>query len=240
MRVGVLFSGGKDSTYAAYLAEREHDLRCLVTLDPSRRDSYMFHYPNVGWTGLQSRALRLPQVLMPTAGEKEVELEDLSRALKVAAEEHSIEGVVSGALASVYQKTRVDRVCAELGLESLSPLWRIDPRVHLLNLIRDGFATMITGVAALGLDESWLGKMLDQAMVERLVDLQRRYGMHAALEGGEGETFVLDCPLFRERIEVTSSRKHWDGMAGYLEILEAELVPKAGPRRPEAGASGPA
>jgi diphthine-ammonia ligase len=50
--------------------------------------------------------------------------------------------------------------------------------------------------------------------------------MHAALEGGEGETFVLDCPLFKERIEVVSSRKHWDGMAGNLEILEARLVPK--------------
>lgn len=109
---------------------------------------------------------------------------------------------------------------------SFSPLWRIDPKEHLLNLIRDGFDTIITGVAALGLDESWLGRRLDGVMVEELVELQRKHGMHAALEGGEGETFVLDCPVFKERIEITSSKKHWDGMAGYLEILEARLGPE--------------
>ena len=73
-------------------------------------------------------------------------------------------------------------------------------------------------------------------MVDELVELQRKYGMHAALEGGEGETFVLDCPIFEERIEIISSRKHWNGMSGHLEILDARLVPKrklaGGGRRP--------
>jgi diphthine-ammonia ligase len=227
LKVGILFSGGKDSTYAAYLAKKDnHEVSCLVTLDPSRQDSYMFHFPNLRWTSLQARTMRTPQIVVPTAGEKEVELQDLSKALKMAQDEYSIGGVFTGALASVYQKSRVERVCSELGLQSFSPLWQIDPRTHLLNLIDDGFETMITGVAALGLDQDWLGRRLDLAMVEELVELQRKHGMHAALEGGEGETFVLDCPIFEERIEITSSRKHWDGMSGYLEILEAGLVPK--------------
>ncbi|MGA2199966.1 MAG: diphthine--ammonia ligase [Nitrososphaerales archaeon] len=237
MKVGILFSGGKDSTYAAYLARETHDVSCLITLNPSREDSYMFHFPNLRWTSLQARTMQIPQIIVPTEGEKEVELQDLSKALRIARDEHSVEGVYSGALASVYQKSRVERVCAELGLQSFSPLWRINPKVHLLNLIRDGFDTIITGVAALGLDESWLGRRLDGVMVEELVELQRKHGMHAALEGGEGETFVLDCPLFKERIEITSSKKHWDGMAGYLEILEARLVPKV--TRSAAGASDP-
>ena len=159
-------------------------------------------------------------------GEKEVELQDLSRALKTARDQFSVEGVFSGALASVYQKSRVERVCSELGLQSFAPLWQIEPKTHLLNLIREGFDTIITGVAALGLDESWLGRRLDVSMVEELLELQRKHGMHAALEGGEGETFVLDCPIFKERVEILSSRKHWNGMAGRLEILEARLVPK--------------
>jgi diphthine-ammonia ligase len=226
MRAGVLFSGGKDSTYAAYLAMKGHDVRCLVTLNPARDDSYMFHFPNLRWTALQAESMRVPQILVATAGEKEAELEDLSRALRMAKEEHSIEAVFSGALASVYQKSRVDRVCSELGLRSIAPLWQIDPQTHLTNLVRDGFDTIVTGVAALGLDESWLGRRLDGAMVAELVELQRKHGMNAALEGGEGETFVLDCPIFSERIEVTSSRKHWNGVYGHLEILDARLVPK--------------
>ena len=226
MKVGILFSGGKDSVYATYLAKKDHDVGCLITLDPSREDSYMFHFPNLRWTALQAGTMHVPQITVPTEGEKEVELQDLSKALKVAKDEYSIGGVFTGALACVYQKSRVERVCAELGLQSFSPLWQIDPRTHLLNIIRDGFETIITGVAALGLDEGWLGRRLDREMVEELVELQRKHGMHAALEGGEGETFVLDCPIFEERIEITSSRKHWDGMSGRLEILEAGLVPK--------------
>ena len=239
LKAGILFSGGKDSTYAAYLAREKHDISCLITLDPAREDSYMFHFPNLRWTSLQAKTMQIPQIIVRTGGEKEVELEDLSRALRMAKDEYSIEGVFSGALASVYQKSRVERVCSELGLQSFAPLWQLDPRVHLLNLIHDGFDTIVTGVAALGLDESWLGRRLDTVMVEELVELQRKYGMHAALEGGEGETFVLDCPLFEERIEITSSKKHWNGQAGRLEILEARLVEK-GARRTVVGASDPA
>jgi diphthine-ammonia ligase len=226
LKVGILFSGGKDSVYATYLAKKEHDVSCLITLNPSRQDSYMFHFPNLRWTALQARTMHIPQITVPTGGEKEVELQDLSKALKTAKDEYSLGGIFTGALASVYQKSRVERVCAELGLQSFSPLWQIDPRTHLLNIIGDGFDVIITGVAALGLDEDWLGRRLDGAMVEELVELQRKHGMHAALEGGEGETFVLDCPIFEERIEITSSRRHWDGMSGHLEILEAGLVPR--------------
>jgi diphthine-ammonia ligase len=226
MKVAAMFSGGKDSAYAAYLAKRRDDLVCLVTLRSARDDSYMFHSIAVDWTGLQARTAHLPQIVVPTEGEKEVELNDLSKALRIAKETHAIEGVYTGALASVYQKSRVDRICEEVGLQSLSPLWQIDPRTHLLNVIRDGFDVIVTGVSGLGLDEAWLGRGLDLTMVDELTALQDKYGLHAALEGGEGETFVLDCPLFEERIEIVSSRKHWDGMSGHLEILEARLVPK--------------
>jgi diphthamide synthase (EF-2-diphthine--ammonia ligase) len=56
--------------------------------------------------------------------------------------------------------------------------------------------------------------------------LQAKYGLQATLEGGEGETFVLDCPLFQKRIEIVSSEKHWNGVNGYLEFLDARLVEK--------------
>lgn len=226
LRVGVLFSGGKDSAYAAFLASQKDTLTCLVTLKPRREDSYMFHFPNLRWTFLQAESMGLPQLTLETEGEKEVELDDLRSALAAAKEEYFIEGVYTGALASVYQKSRVERICGELDLKSISPLWRIDPELHLRNLIADGFHVTVTGVAAMGLDESWLGRMLDEQMVNELVGLQRRYGLHVGLEGGEGETFVLDCPLFEKKIEVLSSKKYWNGVNGYLEFLDVRLVEK--------------
>jgi len=226
LRVGVLFSGGKDSTFAAYVASKTDTLVCLLTLEPKREDSYMFHFPNLRWTALQAESMGLPQLVAKTEGVKEEELEDMRQVLLRAKEQYFIEGVYTGALASVYQKSRVERVCAEIGLQSISPLWGMDPRSHLLNIIHEGFSVIMTGVAALGLDETWLGRRLDEEMVDQLMELQRKYGLHAALEGGEGETFVTDCPLFDKRIDVISTKTHWNGVSGDLEILDARLTQK--------------
>lgn len=228
MRVGVLFSGGKDSTYAAYLArQRGDELSCLITLSPVKSDSYMFHFPNIGWTSIQAQAMHLHQVTLETKGVKEEELVDLSKAIEIARREYSIEGVYTGALASVYQKSRVERTCDELGVKAVSPLWHIDQFTHLTNILADRFEVIMTGVAALGLDESWLGRPLDKEAIRDLAELHAKYGVNPGLEGGEGETFVLDCPLFDRRIEVVSSKKHWKGDSGYLEILDARLLAKA-------------
>ena len=231
MKVGVLFSGGKDSTYAAYVArEKGDEVECLITLSPIRSDSYMFHYPNIRWTAMQAEAMRLPQVALETKGVKEEELADLSKAIEIAKRDYSVEGVYTGALASVYQKSRVERICDGLGVKAVSPLWHIDPITHLTNLVTNRFEVIMTGVAALGLDESWLGRALDMDAIGDLARLHAKYGVNPGLEGGEGETFVLDCPLFDRRIEVVSSRKHWERDAGYLEILDARLVAKLGIR----------
>jgi diphthine-ammonia ligase len=228
LQVGILYSGGKDSTYAAYLAgQRGDELACLITLSPLRSDSYMFHFPNIRWTALQAEAMRLPQVTLETKGVKEEELADLRTAIEVAKRDYSIQGVYTGALASVYQKSRVERVCDGLAVEAVSPLWHIDPMTHLTNLLANRFEVMMTGVAALGLDETWLGRPLDAGAIQDLGRLHEKYGVNPGLEGGEGETFVLDCPVFDRRISVDSSRKHWEGDAGYLEILGAHLVAKA-------------
>jgi diphthine-ammonia ligase len=227
MRVGVLYSGGKDSTYAAYLARKGGDeLACLITLSPMRLDSYMFHYPNIRWTAMQAEAMHLPQIMLETKGVKEEELVDLRKAVEAAKRDYSIEGVYTGALASVYQKSRVERICDELSVKAVSPLWQIDPISHLNNIVASGFEAIMTGVAALGLDESWLGRALDEDAIRDLARLHEKYGVNPGLEGGEGETFVLDCPLFEKRVDVVSSKKHWNRDSGYLEILDARLVPK--------------
>jgi diphthine-ammonia ligase len=227
LRVGVLYSGGKDSTYAAYLAKQKGEkLVCLITLSPARADSYMFHYPNIKWTPLQAQAMHLPQVALETRGIKEEELADLRKAVETAKEDYAIEGLYTGALASVYQKSRVERICTELGVKGVSPLWHIDQVAHLTNILANHFSVIMTGVAAMGLDESWLGRTLDMEAVHDLARLHEKYGLNPGLEGGEGETFVLDCPLFDRRVEVLSSKKHWRGDAGYLEILEARLIAK--------------
>ena len=234
--MGALFSGGKDSTYAAWEASKEDELACLVTLFPKSAMSYMFHFPNLRWTGLQAEAMGVPLLTEQTEGVKEEELADLKRALAGAKSRFGLEGIYTGALASVYQKTRVERVCGDLGLECFSPLWGIDPEIHLRRLVADGFSVIIVSVSALGLDQEWLGRELDEPSITELVALGRRYRFHVGLEGGEGETFVQDAPFFSRTISIRSFERHWSGDSGYLEIKDAVLVPKA---RKEEAASYP-
>jgi diphthine-ammonia ligase len=196
----------------------------LITLLPESQASYMFHFPNLDWTRLQAKAMGVPQATRKTPGVKEEELNDLRSALGGAKDDFKLEGIYTGALASVYQKSRVEKICEELGLSCISPLWGIDPEEHLRRLVRDGFVAMLVSVSALGLDERWLGRTIDEGAIDELVRLGERYRFHVGLEGGEGETFVLDCPLFERRIEVLESVKHWAGDSGYLEITNARLT----------------
>ena len=44
MNVAVLFSGGKDSAYAVYLAKKKGlNVKYIVSIFPQNKDSWMFH-----------------------------------------------------------------------------------------------------------------------------------------------------------------------------------------------------
>jgi ABC transporter with metal-binding/Fe-S-binding domain ATP-binding protein len=226
MKIGVLFSGGKDSTLAVHMAAENDKVACLITVVSHNKESYMFHTPNVDVTGLQAEALGLPLVRVETEGQKEAELADLEEAIRQAKTAHGIEGVVTGAVESVYQASRVQRICNSLDLWCFNPLWKHDQKALLETLIAKRFQVIISGVFAYPLDEQWLGKQLTSQMIERLVELQAKYGISPSGEGGEIETTVLDAPLFRQRIEVADSAVEWHGSSGVYVIKQAKLVSK--------------
>ncbi|MBS3052982.1 MAG: TIGR00289 family protein [Candidatus Aenigmarchaeota archaeon] len=211
MKLAALLSGGKDSMYAMYqLRKQGHEIVQIVSMLSENPESYMFHVPNVHLVAEQAKLLGLPVTFAGTKGEKELELEDLKNALLRLKNEKGIEGVVTGAVASRYQKQRIDKLCKEAGLESLAPLWFQAPKELLINMIKDGFEIMIVAVGAPPLDESWLGRIVDYKCVGELVELNMQYGIHVTFEGGEAESFVLNCPMFSKRIIVEDSEKKWD------------------------------
>lgn len=223
--VAVLFSGAKDSAYAIYKAiNTGMNVKFLVTLIPKNDESYMFHHPNIKWTKLQAEAIGIPLIMKETSGKKEKELEDLKDVLNSIKSE--IDGVVSGALESRYQRVRIDKICGQLGLESFSPHWKRSMRDYLEEMIASGFEVIIVAVAAEGLDESWLGRRLDTQALKDLEKISRKYGIHKGFEGGEAETFVINAPIFKKRVKILKARKEWDGVRGVFVIEDAELVEK--------------
>jgi len=226
MKAAILFSGGKDSTMATLKAkDYGWQVAYLVAMDSQNPYSYMFHVPNIHLTPLLSRAMGIPLIKAQTVGKKEEELRDLKEVL-LKIKKKGVKALFTGALASEYQKSRIDKICMELKLQSKAPLWHLDPLKYMEEIIELGFEVIITSVSAEGLDESWLGRKLDYSLLNDLLKLHKRYGLHLAFEGGEAETLVLDGPLFKKRLNIKNSEKIWKGDSGYLVIKEASLENK--------------
>ena len=223
MRVAVLVTGGKDSALALYRAlKQDFEVKHLVAMIPQREDSWMFHSVNIHLTGLFAEAVGIPLVKSETAGIKESELKDLEELLGTL----RIEGVVSGAISSNYQKERIDRICRELGLESIAPLWHENPMNLLKEMLSLNFEAIIVGVYAYGFDESWLGRQIDSTTISDLAGLNKEYQVSLVGEGGEYETLVLDASFFTKRIRLLEVEKAWEDYRGHLLVKKAELADK--------------
>jgi diphthine-ammonia ligase len=227
MKLGVLFSGGKDSCYAMHFAmQGGHEIACLISVISENRESYMFHTPNIGLTKLQAQAIGIPLIQKTTKGIKEEELSDLSDAIREAKEKYGIEGIVTGAVKSEYQSQRIAKICAGLGLSCINPLWHMDERGLLEGLRKEGFRVMIIGVFAYPLDRKWLGRMIDEKAIDELCALQKKYGISPVGEGGEIETLVMDAPFFKKHLEIKDSRVVWMGDSGRLDVTKALISKK--------------
>jgi len=223
LRVAALVTSGKDSALALYRAmETGYEVAHLVSIIPQRPDSWMFHYINIHLTDLFAEAVGIPLVKTETAGVKEAEVEDLKKLLAKL----NIDAVVSGAISSEYQKKRIDRICGELGLRSIAPLWHQDPQKLLDELIKLKIETIIVGVYAQGFTPNWLGRKIDQTTINDLVELNKKYQVSLVGEGGEYETLVLDAPFFNKRIQLIETEKIWENQSGYLLVKKAVLEKK--------------
>lgn len=220
MRVAALFSGGKDSVFAVYITKQYGwEVTSLVSLLPEQPDSWMFHSINIHLTDLFAEALDIPLVKRGTKAKKEEELADLKQLLQNL----EIDGVVSGAIASEYQRTRIEKICDELGIKSFTPLWHKHQELLVRDQVKAGFHIVVVGVFAEGFDETWLGRTIDEHTIDELVLLHKKQGINIAGEGGEYETLVLSGPVFSKRLVIDESEKEWNRDSGVFQVKKAHL-----------------
>lgn len=224
MNLASLFSGGKDSTFAIHKAQNQgHTVTCLLSLFPNSDESHLLHHPNIKWTKLQSQSMGIPQ-LVATCDSDDTDqeiciLEDL---IQNAKQQFDISGLVHGGIKSRFQKKKFEDICSKLNLTAVSPLWDMPPLEYMTKLVQR-FDFMITSVSSDGLDDSWLGRILTAEDIQILSRLSAKFGFNLNFEGGEAETFVIDCPLFTRSIKIKQFQKNWDGYRGRFEIVDAEL-----------------
>jgi ABC transporter with metal-binding/Fe-S-binding domain ATP-binding protein len=223
MRLAVLFSGGKDSTYAAHImSQMGHQLTALVSVIPSDEHSWVFHVPNLRFLPQMAEAMGLPLITEDSTGEEESDLEALRKALSGM----DVDGVVTGAIASDYQWDRINDVCENLGIRVFSPLWRKDQDMLMEDMIMSGIRAIPVRVSSEGMGGSWLGRELDASALDALRALSRRYGMNLSGEGGEYETLVLDSPLHRSRLSLVDVTTEASRDEGRLLIGDVVLEAK--------------
>ncbi|MBU0472146.1 MAG: diphthine--ammonia ligase [Nanoarchaeota archaeon] len=221
-----MLSTGKDSVYAAYtMIKQNYSINCFITIASENLDSYMFHTPTIKLAELQSKAMNIPLLTHSTKGEKEDELKDLKEAIKKAKEEYKIEGIVTGALFSNYQRERIEKICDSLSLKMFNPLWHINQETEMREIVREGFQFIITKIAAEGLNKNWLNKEITDKDIDKLAMLNQKIGFNVAGEGGEYETLMLDGPLFEKKINILKSKiLEEDEITATLMVEKAELL----------------
>jgi len=225
MKVAILFSGGKDSTFTVYhCMKKGYDIKCLVAMVPENPESFMFHHPNARLAEVLAKSMDIPVIMQNTKGKKGSEIADMRKAISRIRQD--VDGVVAGGLASKYQADRIARVCQSLGLKFIAPLWNIEPGKYWKMLIKAGFEVMIVSVSAEGLGKEWLGRTVDEQAFRQLKALSKKFSFHLGFEGGEAETLVLDAPMFKSRMYVTDAEKEWDGDAGKYIVKDFMLIDK--------------
>ena len=225
MKLACLFSGGKDSTYAIHLTKKQgHDIVCLLSVFPKSEESHLLHHPNLKWTKLQSESMNIPQLTIHSnVDETSDELIVIEKLLQNAKDNFQIDGLVHGGIKSKFQKEKFETLCLKLNLVCIAPLWEMDPKKYMNELIDSNFDFMMITVSSDGLDDQWLGKLILKSDIAILNNLSDKFGFNLNFEGGEAETFVIDCPLFSNPIKVNEFTKNWDGYRGRFEIVDAEL-----------------
>jgi ABC transporter with metal-binding/Fe-S-binding domain ATP-binding protein len=225
MKLASLFSGGKDSTYAIYVVQKQgHDIACLLSVFPNSDESHLLHHPNMAWTKLQSESMNIPQLLISSDSDNtDEELSKLEILLQKAKEQFDIEGVVHGGIKSNFQKDKFETLCSKLNLIVVAPLWGIESQQYMNDLLDSKFEFIMTVISSDGLDDSWLGKLISKSDIDILKRLSQKFGFNLNFEGGEAETFVINCPLFKNSIKINKFEKIWDGYRGRFEIVDAGL-----------------
>ncbi|MBI2629922.1 diphthine--ammonia ligase [Candidatus Pacearchaeota archaeon] len=217
MKLGVLFSGGKDSCLALHrLIKEGHKIEFLLSIIPKNKDSFMFHRPDFNLLKKQAEELGITLITRESKGEENEELKDLEELIKLAKDK--VKGIVVGGIASNYQGDRVKKICSKLGLKFFAPLWDYEGEKIWEELLKEGFKVVIVKIACEGIPKEFLGEVIDREKFEELKKLSRKYKFRIDFEGGEAETAVLYMPGFNKEIIIKGESKTESKYCYFLKI----------------------
>jgi diphthine-ammonia ligase len=222
MKVVASWSGGKESCFACYKAIQEgFDVSYLLTM-MANEDRSNFHMLNSELLDAQSQAIGIPIVKWKTTPDTyEQEFKKALRQMKA----EGVKGLVTGDIYEVplHEEGWLDRVCKEVGLKPIKPLWGCNTKQVLSDFIDEGFEATVIIVKTEVMGEEWLGRKVNK---EFLGDLLKVGTIDPCGERGEYHTYVTNGPLFKKRIRILETKKMTRNGYGYLDIKRYEITAK--------------
>jgi len=211
------WSGGKDSCFALYKAiGKGCEISHLVNFISEEFHRVSFHGTEAKLIQLQSQAMGIPLLQKETTWDGyEQEFKEAVRSLIPS----GVEGMVFGDIYLQEHKDWVERVCGDLGIEAIEPLWGKSTKEILSSFIADGFEAVIVNAQSKLIDEDWIGRRVDKAFMEYL----RRKNIDICGENGEYHTLVTDGPIFNRRIQLIESKTISRDNYWFLDTTRYEL-----------------
>jgi len=226
MEVAVLYSGGKDSTYAIEKClQKKWKIKYLLSVKPTRNDCYLFHFATVEHTKDLAKILGIKHIYV-TCDVADPEKEALI--VKDVVEKNPVDALVLGGIGLQETQLRSIRDAVfPLGVEVFASHTGSDHGSLVKEMIDKGYDIRVTQVAVEGLGKSWLGKKLTTKSLQELKTLSERYGFHVGAEGGHYDSLVVDGPIFTKKLEILEAEAIMeDEYCGYLNITKFAIVEK--------------
>ena len=219
----VSWSGGKESTLSLYRALNQGiNISHMMSFVSSSGRS-MSHALKLELLEAQSQALGIPLVT------KEVTWETYGQGFKELVNElkpSGIEGCVFGDVWVEEHREWTERVCRELGIKALSPLFSNKPENLFREFINSGFEAVVVVVKKEFLGDEWLGRKLDQEFLNELLEINEERKVDVIGEMGEYHTFVYDGPIFKKGIKILETQKISRNGYTYMDITNFKLTNK--------------
>jgi len=221
-KAAVLWTGGKDSCLALLEAELSgYEVESLITFSPG--DSEFRAHP-LKFMKLQAEAMdRLHYTLEISEPYKESYEETIS----ILKEKYGIDIIITGDIAEIDGQPNWIRECSKRsGVDVLTPLWGVDRREHIENIISHKFKIIFSCVKKPWFTEDWIGREMDENLLEKLSELNSELGVDISGENGEYHTLVLDGPMFKKRLQIDDYVIRTDDSLMYMDIKKMSLLEK--------------
>ncbi len=228
MKVAILYSGGKDSTFAIDFAkEKGWDIRYLLSIKPNRTDCYLFHFATVEHTPVLANILGLNHTLLPcTVADPKQEAAIVKDHVLKNEEVDAI--VLGGTGLQETQLRTLQETFQPHGIEVFAAHAGLDHDEVMNDMIAKGYDIRITQFASDGFDVSWLGRQIDASTLAEMKQRSEKFGFHVGGEGGYFDTFVVDGPIFNKKVDITAADKVMESQyAGHLVVDKLTILDKA-------------